>query len=366
MDRSFWRCSDVSRKYSAVFRRGGFRVTPRHPARRTRQDEEGSPRPSASRRHSRPRSRVFLLYRVPSEAARSLSGSLPDRPVIFPGRLPRLPLRQLNRPDLRDFLCRGAAAGWNGLFSVPSHNVFVFFCKKKEFHAIMIIVRGGGTMFGRSKIQALEEQVHDLELDLEQATKENEKLTEQLKAAKKKAADLEKEYGGTDVDTLREQLRSSQAEYEGLKELYNNKIREFDSSKEEKEQEFAKTAAVQRYNLENEIRDNRQANRDYVSNTVKTFSDSYNYYLNQIKLLMDALGDVASRAGESLFHESNEDLKTKLGQQMAEKIKAETDPLRSNNGDLILIGTTDDVQISAAEEAGGSAAPEAVAESKAE
>ena len=48
---------------------------------------------------------------------------------------------------------------------------------------------------------------------------------------------------------------------------------------------FARDQALQRHNLENEIRDNRQANQEYVANTVKTFGESYNYYLNQIKVV---------------------------------------------------------------------------------
>lgn len=197
-------------------------------------------------------------------------------------------------------------------------------------------------MFGSAKLQNLEARIHSLESQLQQEVQEKLSALQKLENAQQKVAELEARLADTDLEQLKEDARASKAEFEGLKDLYAQKIQAFDSSKEDQEQAFAKEAALKRHNLENEIRDNRQANQDYVSSTVKTFSESYNYYLNQIKLLMDALGDVASRTGEALFAGSNEDLKAKIGQQMADKLKAETDPLRNDTGDLILIGTAEE------------------------
>ena len=195
-------------------------------------------------------------------------------------------------------------------------------------------------MFGSKKIQELESQLSSANGKLEQANKEKEELKSSLEAAQSKISELEAKLSNTNA--LEKQARATIAEYEGLKDLYSRKIDEFESSREEKEQEFARHSAIQRFDLENEIKENREANQNYVSETVKTFSDSYNYYLNQIKLLMDALSDVASHAGEVLFSEPNDDLKTRIGQQMAEKVKAETDPLRNEDGDLILIGSPEE------------------------
>lgn len=197
-------------------------------------------------------------------------------------------------------------------------------------------------MFGSSKIRNLEDQLSNLNEKLQQTVQERDSLRQQLEAARQRIGEMENQLRDTDLEQLKDQEKATIAEYEGLKDLYARKIQAFDASKEEQEQAFAREAALQRHNLENEIRDNRQASQDYVSSTVKTFSESYNYYLNQIKLLMDALGDVAARTGEALFSESNDDLKAKIGQQMADKLKAETDPLRSDNGDLILIGTVEE------------------------
>ena len=197
-------------------------------------------------------------------------------------------------------------------------------------------------MFGSSKIRNLEDQLSSLNEKWQQTVQERDSLRQQLEAARQRIGEMENQLRDTDLEQLKAQEKTTIAEYEGLKDLYARKIQAFDASKEEQEQAFAREAALQRHNLENEIRDNRQASQDYVSSTVKTFSESYNYYLNQIKLLMDALGDVAARTGEALFSESNDDLKAKIGQQMADKLKAETDPLRSDNGDLILIGTVEE------------------------
>lgn len=42
-----------------------------------------------------------------------------------------------------------------------------------------------------------------------------------------------------------------------------------------------------RRNLDNEISESKRANEAYVSDTVKRFGESYNYYLHQIKLLSE-------------------------------------------------------------------------------
>ena len=193
-------------------------------------------------------------------------------------------------------------------------------------------------MFGKEKIQTLEAQVRELNYQLEQARKEKAELEQKLSSASRQAAELEEKLVHTDLDALKEELCATKAEYEGLKELYAKKIQAFDADKEEKEQAFAREAALERHNLANEIRDNRQANRDYVRSTVKTFSESYNYYLDQIKILMDALGNVAANTGEMLFMESNENLKAKFGQQMADRLQSDKETLKSDTGDLILIG----------------------------
>ena len=221
-------------------------------------------------------------------------------------------------------------------------------------------------MRSRDKIQMLESRNRELNDRLDQVTKEKEQavseinvLERQLADFREKVSDLEAQLKDRDLEQLKEEVRTKRAEYEGLKELYNRKIQEFDESREEKEQEFAKEEAVSRYNLENEIRDNRQANQAYVAGTVKNFSDSFNYYLNQIKLLMDALGDVASQTGETLFLGENADLKAKIGQEMADKLRNETDDLRDGDG-LVLIASSGE---ESAEENAEESAEESVAES---
>ena len=177
-------------------------------------------------------------------------------------------------------------------------------------------------MFGKKQIQALESEVQALQAQLAQANQEKHSLTEQLSAANARIASLEARLQDFDADKAREEAFALKAEYEGLRELYRQKNQAFDDAREEKEQSFARDQALQRHNLENEIRDNRQANQDYVAKTVRTFGQSYNYYLSQIRTLMVALSSVAAQTGETLFSGENADLRDRFGTQMQEYLEA--------------------------------------------
>ena len=197
-------------------------------------------------------------------------------------------------------------------------------------------------MFGSGKLKDLESQLALLQSKLDSSQQENGRLTQELESARGRISELEAQLNDFDLERLKEEARASRAEYEGLKELYARKNKDFDENVEEEEQKFAREAALQRFNLDNEIRDNRQANQDYVTSTVKTFGESYNYYLNQIKLLMDALGDVATKTGEALFSGGNDDLKARIGHSMRERLKSGTDSLKGDGGDLLLIANADE------------------------
>ena len=207
-------------------------------------------------------------------------------------------------------------------------------------------------MFGSKKIQELEARLGELQSRLEAVTGERDQFSRQLESANGRIAELEAQLNDFDLEQLKEEAKSSRAEYEGLRELYARKNKEFDDSVEQEEQAFAREQALKRHNLENEIRDNRQANQDYVASTVKTFGESYNYYLNQIKVLMDALGNVATRTGEALFAGENGDLKARFGSQMRDMLKSGADALGGGDGDLVLIGTSEETEepVEAAEE----------------
>lgn len=192
-------------------------------------------------------------------------------------------------------------------------------------------------MFGKKQIQELEAQVQDLQAQLGQARSEGVALREQLEAANQKIAGLEAQLNDFDLERAKEEAAAMKAEYEGLRDLYKQKNQEFDDSREEKEQSFARDQAIQRHNLENEIRDNRQANQEYVANAVRTFGESYNHYLNRIRALMDALSNVATQTGETLFSGENADLKARFGSSMQEYLKsgeAEPEDAATLEGDV--------------------------------
>ena len=197
-------------------------------------------------------------------------------------------------------------------------------------------------MFGSGKVNQLEAQLRNANDRLDQVTKEKNDLQQKLDSATAKISNLEAQLSDFDLEQLKEEAKTAQAEYEALKSLYAQKNREFDDSREDKEIEFTKKAAVDKHNLENEIRENRQANMDFVSSTIKNFTDSYNYYFDQIRLLMNALGDVAKRTGETLFTEAHEDMKVHMGIEMAEMMKADTDSLRSEEDGLVLITSSEE------------------------
>ena len=191
-------------------------------------------------------------------------------------------------------------------------------------------------MFGSKKIQELEDKVRELTESLSKQQAENADLTRQLDSAKSRIAGMEAQLRDFNLEQAVEEARASRAEFEGLKELYSRKNREFDEFKEEEEQRFARDQALQRHNLENEIRDNRKANQEYVANTVKTFGESYNYYLNQIKVLMDALGNVATRTGAALFQGENADLRSSFGHQMRDLLKSGVEAFDEDGEKLVV------------------------------
>ncbi len=143
--------------------------------------------------------------------------------------------------------------------------------------------------------------------------------------------------------------------------MYQEKLRSFEQVKEEEEQKFAKEAASRRYGLENEIRKNRQASEDYVARTVGEFSETYNYYFNQIRILMDALSNVARDAGQNLFHGENGNMKTNFALHMANELKSSRTALVSDQERLIVIGANEE-DTELLENAGSEAASEAKAE----
>ena len=215
--------------------------------------------------------------------------------------------------------------------------------------------------------QELEAKVNELQGKLdasvqetEKLTQENGKLAQELEAARERITMFETLPEDAVLKCLRDEALVSKAEYEALKDLYTRKSQELNGILEEKEQKFAKEMANQRAKLEIELRDSRQASQDYVTDSVKTFSDSYNYYLSQVKLLMDTLSDVATQTGEELFTGENDDLKTRIGHQIREQLATDADAMK-NDGDLLLFGSVkeeeeaEEVKEDVAEETDGAA-----------
>lgn len=226
-------------------------------------------------------------------------------------------------------------------------------------------------MFGKEKIMALEAQLTSMRGKMEAAIKERkdlqdqlQKMQDQLKHAKDKVQELEAKVAESELTELKEKARQTIVEYEGLKELYQQKNREIDATRESTEEGFAREAASKRQNLADEIEQNREGNRQLVTETIKTFAGSYRYYLDQIRVLTDALSQAARETGENLFKGEIQDIRESFGSRIVNRLRNDADSLRQNNGDKLLIGAEEPVDES--EEPCGTCEAEEAADAAAE
>ena len=184
----------------------------------------------------------------------------------------------------------------------------------------------------------------ELESQLKSARERITELEKELAAAQEKLGELEKKLQDTDLEDLKEKAKKSAAEFEGLKDLYTGKIREFDSSREIREEEFARESAVKRHDLEEEIRTGREANQEQVSNTVRVFAGSYLYYMDQIRMMMDALSQAAAETGSTLFSGEPGDIKERFGASIAGRLRKDVGELEQGTGDRLLIGAVEEAE----------------------
>ena len=218
-------------------------------------------------------------------------------------------------------------------------------------------------MFGKKAITALESELSlakekmekalkentDLSKKLENAVKEKTDLSKQLENAMEKIGDLEKQLGSCELTELKDKAKQTIVEYEGLKEHYVQKTREVEETRAEVEEGFAREAALKRHDLEEEIQTNKENNQAMIRDTVQTFTGSYLYYLDQIRVLMDALRRAASETGETLFDGDIGNIKGRFADKIAECLQNDTNTLHQNSGDLLLIGTEENTEAEAAD-----------------
>ncbi len=179
----------------------------------------------------------------------------------------------------------------------------------------------------QGRLDAANGRISELEKSLSSANSNIADLEQSLASANASISELEERVAQTDLEELKEQARVALVEVEGLRSMYEKKIQDFDNSLEDKQELYEKEDARQRYNMVKSIEDGRLANRDYINNTLKEFSQSFGYYLAQVKLLMDALGDVAVKTGETLFQGQEEKLLTSIGEGISAKVQDEADAL---------------------------------------
>ena len=201
-----------------------------------------------------------------------------------------------------------------------------------------------------AKLVKATQEKEELENQLKNAREKMQALEKELASAKEQIGEMEAVLKDTDLEAMKKTAKQSAAEYEGLKELYAGKIREFDTSRATREEEFARESAVKRHNLEEEIRTGREENQEQVSNTVKVFAGSYLYYMDQIRTMMDALSQAAAETGKTLFSGEAGDIKERFGASVAEHLRNDVGALEQGTGDRLLISAEDEIPEKAEEE----------------
>ena len=193
-----------------------------------------------------------------------------------------------------------------------------------------------------SKQREFEMRMEHLKESMDKLGEEKKGVEKDLEKAKARISELEEKLAQTEVESLRKEARETLAEAQGLKELYLRKNEDFDSNMQAESENYAKEEVRARRKFNEELAQQKKDTEEYVGDTVETFSETYNYYLNQIKVLMDALGQVATKTGKHLFSGEEVDLKTEFGRRMMRALKQEAETLPQEGGNRVLFGAPEE------------------------
>ncbi len=193
-----------------------------------------------------------------------------------------------------------------------------------------------------SKQREFEMRMEHLKESMDKLGEEKKGVEKNLEKARARISELEEKLAQTEVESLRKEARETLAEAQGLKELYLRKNEDFDSNMQAESENYAKEEVRARRKFNEELAQQKKDTEEYVGDTVETFSETYNYYLNQIKVLMDALGQVATKTGKHLFSGEEVDLKTEFGRRMMRALKQEAETLPQEGGNRVLFGAPEE------------------------
>ena len=193
-----------------------------------------------------------------------------------------------------------------------------------------------------SKQREFEMRMEHLKESMDKLGEEKKGVEKNLEKARARISELEEKLAQTEVESLRKEARETLAEAQGLKELYLRKNEDFDSNMQAESENYAKEEVRARRKFNEELAQQKKDTEEYVGDTVETFSETYNYYLNQIKVLMDALGPVATKTGKHLFSGEEVDLKTEFGRRMMRALKQEAETLPQEGGNRVLFGAPEE------------------------
>ena len=198
----------------------------------------------------------------------------------------------------------------------------------------------------KKKIEELEKKVRTYKKEAELADRDKKEIKNALNEAHERIRKLEKELkkaqetpkSDYSLEEIKEKVKRSAVDYEGLKELYTEKVKAFEQARESREEEFARETALKRNDLAEELQANRDENQERVRSTVNDFAGRYLYYMDQIRLMMNALNQAAAETGNTLF---DGDVKERFGSSIAEHLQHDLTALKQNTRDRLLIGAAD-------------------------
>lgn len=200
-------------------------------------------------------------------------------------------------------------------------------------------------LFGnKKKIQELETQIQLLQTDLNVVNAQKEKALSEARKYKQKCESIEQELQiqlasvKKELAQVHQQQKSVKSEnqeykqnaerleneYLSLKNIYQQKIQDFEENVDEQTRQLVHEAEVARRDLADELKAEKQKSFEDLSQTIATFSAEYRHYLNQVILMAEALNTAAINTVSKVLPDiNNVDVSACFSQEMYQALDRE-------------------------------------------
>ncbi len=169
-------------------------------------------------------------------------------------------------------------------------------------------------LFGnKRKIQELEKQLQLLKADFDSVSAQKDKALSEAREYKLRCEDIEQDLqiqlasAHREISQLYEQKKAVQIEnqnyrqnaetleneYLSLKNIYQQKIQDFEESVDSQTRQLVHEAESARLDLADEIQTERQKKYEELQEVLASFSNEYKYYLQQVMMMTEALNTAA-------------------------------------------------------------------------